>query len=96
MLLGGQWIGRYQGTNQGTLVLDVDEIDDHFEAIACAWDDLPSMPSTAIIFSTPTRAPAQNLENLELLALDGSGKVLEAAEIFELGKRLIPLSQVQL
>ena len=93
MLIGGQWIAQYSGTNQGTLVLDVDEIDDHFEAIACAWDDLSFMPSTALYFSTPTRATAQTLENLRLLALDGSGKFLEPAELLEVAKRGIALPQ---
>jgi hypothetical protein len=45
MTLGGQWIAKYEGTGKGTLVVDIDEIDNHFEILACAWDDASHMPS---------------------------------------------------
>jgi len=85
MLLGGQWIAKYEGTNQGTLVVDVDEVDDHLEMIACAWDDVVQMPSTAISISTLTRAPAQRIQNVALSALDASGRRLDPANLRQRG-----------
>jgi FRG domain len=87
MSLGGQWIGRYQGTNQGTLVADFDEVDDHFEGIACAWDDNPALASSAVSFSTTSRSTAQRLENLPLSTVHATGRALTAAEWADLGRR---------
>jgi hypothetical protein len=94
MSLGGQWIGKYQGTNQGTLVADVDEIDDHFEVVACAWEDNPALPSSVVSFSTPSRSTTQHLENLRPVAVAATGKVLTGFELAALGNRgiVFPLS----
>ena len=87
MSLGGQWIGRYQGTNQGTLVVDLDEVDDHFEAIACAWDDNFALPSSVVSFFTTSRSTTQRRENLPLSAVHPTGRVLTDAELTDLGNR---------
>lgn len=34
--MNGQWIGGYVGTNQGSLVLDLDEVGDRYEGSALA------------------------------------------------------------
>jgi hypothetical protein len=94
MSLGGQWIGRYQGTNQGTLVADFDEVDDHFEGIAGAWDDDSALPSSAVSFSTTSRSTAQRLENLLLSAVHATGRVLTGAELLDLGRRGISFPQI--
>ena len=39
--LGGQWIGRYTGSNAGRFVIELDEAGDHYEGTAVAWDDNP-------------------------------------------------------
>jgi hypothetical protein len=60
MTLGGQWIAKYEGTGKGTLVVDIDEIDNHFEILACAWNDALHMPSTSgFIFNNDTRTGAE-------------------------------------
>jgi hypothetical protein len=94
MSLGGQWIGKYQGTNQGTLVADFDEIDDHFEVIACAWDDNRALPSAVVSFSTPSRSTTQHLESLPLTPIAATGKALSGAELAALGGRGIVIPQI--
>jgi len=81
MLLGGQWIARCQGSNEGILVLDVDEIDDHFEGVAFARDDKIEMPSTAVSFSTTSGLTSQKLDSLPLRAFDYFGRPLSVAQL---------------
>jgi hypothetical protein len=41
--MNGQWIGDYVGTNQGALVLDLDEVGDHYEGSAAALESNPPL-----------------------------------------------------
>src|SRR5262249_8720320 len=53
--MNGQWIGEYVGTNQGTLVLDLDEVGDHYEGSAVALESNPSLPPTFALLNVPKR-----------------------------------------
>lgn len=76
MSLAGQWITRYQGTNQGVLVVDIDKVDDHFEGAASAWDDNPDLPSSAVTFTTNSLDRDHRLQNLSITPLDTrSGRI---------------------
>jgi hypothetical protein len=84
MSIGGQWIAPYHGTNEGTLVLDVDEIDDHFEAIVHVWDDHNQTPNWVTWFPTPSRSTSQRLEDLNIYLLDALGNPIIDAPLSEL------------
>jgi hypothetical protein len=43
--MNGQWIGPYAGTNSGLLVVELDDVGDHYEGYAYAYDNNPSLPS---------------------------------------------------
>ena len=81
MLLGGQWIARYTGSNEGVLALDVDEVDDHFEGVAFARDDDLKMPSSAVSFSTTSKLITQKLDNLSPGAFDYWGRPLNPMQV---------------
>jgi hypothetical protein len=50
----GQWVGDYAGTNRGSLVLDLDEVADHYEGSALALESNPSVPPTlAVLLNVP-------------------------------------------
>jgi len=44
--MNGQWIGPYSGTNQGLLVVDLDDAGDHYEGSASALDFNAELPPT--------------------------------------------------
>jgi len=46
MGISGQWIGRYTGTNSGLLVIELDDMGDHYQGRAYAYDDNKDLPST--------------------------------------------------
>lgn len=65
----GQWIGRYEGTNTGSAIVEIDEIGDHYEGRVYAYDDNQSLPSTFAFVRTANLADNFELE-LHLAAID--------------------------
>lgn len=48
----GQWLGSYEGTATGTLMVNIDEVDDHFEAVAYMRPSPTDLPSSIAYLST--------------------------------------------
>src|SRR5262245_9896351 len=71
--MNGQWIGSYKGTNEGAIVLEMDDEGTHFAGYAIAYDKNPQLPSTFARVVTKDRstefsarltlAPIDNLTN---------------------------------
>ena len=73
MLLRGQWIASYSGSNTGTAVLDLDEFDDHFAGTAFAWDDNPAYPNSFVRIQTQSKSDSQHLRGVSLSHMDRIG-----------------------
>lgn len=58
----GQWIGNYFGTNSGEVIIEIDEIRDHFEGVAYLYDSDSSLPATFVPFITANKASSFNLK----------------------------------
>src|ERR1017187_7605556 len=67
--MNGQWIGRYTGTNSGLLVIDLDDVGDHYEGGACAYDDNRSLPGTFAFIKTADKQGSLK-DRLQLLPID--------------------------
>ncbi len=67
--MNGQWIGRYSGTNSGVLVIDMDDMDTHYEGRVFAYDDTPSLPDAFAFIKTPDKTETFQL-SLDLLPVD--------------------------
>jgi FRG domain len=84
MSLSGQWVGKYSGSNSGTLVIEIDDFGDHYEGSAWAWDDNPQQPSSLVRFGTTSKADSHKLNNLPNLALDSAGSILPQSVLQQL------------
>ena len=73
MSLSGQWITNYAGSNTGTLVIEIDEVGDHYEGSACAWDDNVSNPNSLVRFNTSSKALSQRLKGVLVQPIDNIG-----------------------
>jgi len=51
--MNGQWIGRYTGTNQGWLVVDLDDAGDHYDGSASVLDSNSQLPPVYADFTHP-------------------------------------------
>ena len=52
----GQWIGRYTGSSEGTIIVNVDERPAYFQGVAYLHEHDTSIPSTASFFRTKDKA----------------------------------------
>lgn len=55
----GQWIGTYEGSLSGGLMINIDEVDDHYEGVAYVNPNVEGMPSTVAHLSTNSKASKQ-------------------------------------
>jgi hypothetical protein len=76
MSLRGQWIARYSGSNTGTVVIDIDELDDHFAGAAIAWDDNAAHPNSFVQIQTQDKSDTQQLKNVPITYMDRFGNIL--------------------
>jgi hypothetical protein len=60
-LLNGQWIANYDGSNQGLLVVELDDRGTHYEGTAFAYDSNPALPAFVSFINTPDKAASQKL-----------------------------------
>jgi hypothetical protein len=77
--LNGQWSGRYQGTNTGLLVVNLDDQGSYYEGHAFAFDDNPMLTPTIGYIRTLDKSPAQTL-TVPLQTLSSTGEVLSAEQ----------------
>jgi hypothetical protein len=78
--LAGQWIAQYTGSNSGTLVIELDDVGDHYEGTACAWDDKIDI-NTLISIRTPSKEPTQSLKNVPLRPMNNLGIFIQSADL---------------
>jgi hypothetical protein len=66
--MNGQWLGRYSGTNNGTLFINLDDMGSHYAGNVFAYDDNTSLPFTYSYIRTPNKQTSCHL-SLELAPL---------------------------
>jgi FRG domain len=54
--MNGYWTGPYVGSNVGRMVVEIDDMETHFEGCAYAYDSNPSLPSTFAIIKTSDKS----------------------------------------
>jgi hypothetical protein len=54
--MNGQWTGRYDGSNHGLLVIDLDDMGTHYAGRAYVYDDNVALPSTVAYVRTKDKA----------------------------------------
>jgi FRG domain len=79
--LGGQWTTRYSGSNTGTLVVDIDEVGDHYEGTGITWDDAPRPPKSLVRIRTTSKETSQRLQNVPVVPIDNRGNVVPSEVI---------------
>jgi hypothetical protein len=60
----GQWNGYYQGTNTGSISVNIDEMLSTYKGVAYINEQNPSLPRTAAAFETQTKANKQTFTAL--------------------------------
>lgn len=55
----GQWIGKYSGDVDGNVMVNVDESEDHYEAVAYVTPHAKEIPGSIVYISTPNKSDEQ-------------------------------------
>lgn len=55
----GQWLGSYSGGADGKVMINVDEVEGHFEGVAYVIPSTRELPASVAYFSTPDRSDEQ-------------------------------------
>ena len=56
----GQWLGQYKGNVDGEIMVNIDEVDDHYEAVAYIRPFDKRIPSSVAFLDTKNKAPHQH------------------------------------
>lgn len=84
--MNGTWQGQYTGTNSGQIVVELDDMGDHFAGFAYAYDHNTGLPSTFAVVKTPDKKRRSKF-NAPLAPLDPrTGEPTEWKNISELFK----------
>jgi len=59
--MNGQWLGRYSGSNSGTLFINLDDMGTHYAGNVFAYDDNAAMPHTYAYIRTPDKRSSCHL-----------------------------------
>lgn len=57
----GQWIGKYTGTTQGAVIVNIDETPEKFEGVAYVRPTDKKLPGSAVHFVTDGKSPKQKV-----------------------------------
>lgn len=60
--MNGQWVGNYNGTNNGEAFADIDDLKTHYEGVAYLFDTETSHPGSVVNFRTPGKSLDFDLE----------------------------------
>jgi hypothetical protein len=82
--MNGHWYGRYSGTNNGQIVIELDDRGEFFEGSAYAYDGNPSFPSTFAHIKTIDKSKQASVK-VQLAPLDPrSGEITDWKSIVNL------------
>ena len=80
----GQWIGIYEGTNGGQIILDMDDEGSHFRGTAVAFENDPNLPSIVAGITTTDRTLPQKLKIRDLAVIrPGSTQLISRDDFAE-------------
>ncbi|MCP4637596.1 MAG: hypothetical protein GY848_14105 [Methyloversatilis sp.] len=60
MPMRGQWLGSYSGSTDGAVMINIDEVDDHFEGVAYLNPSTTDIPASVAFLSTANKGEEQD------------------------------------
>jgi hypothetical protein len=68
--MNGQWIGTYDGSSRGMIIVNVDEQQENYQGVAYLLENDRTIPSSAVLFRTPNKDQQFRLAADLILAID--------------------------
>ncbi|MGA9038982.1 MAG: FRG domain-containing protein [Terriglobales bacterium] len=80
--MNGQWFGSFSGLTTGSIIVNIDERQEHYEGTAVLIEDDPMLPYSVASFQTTDKEPKFQFRAGPILALDpGTGNGLSLDEL---------------
>ena len=76
----GQWIGNYDGTNSGEIILNLDETDDAYEGVAYLHESNKKLPSIAVAIKTPNKNSTSSFTSSEIYPINPKTGLIDTVE----------------
>lgn len=76
----GQWIGQYSGTNEGLMLVNIDELPSTFEGVAYVNDKNGLLPSHAAWFNTTSKSRTFSFRTTFISPIDPNTGVTDSWE----------------
>jgi hypothetical protein len=64
--MNGQWIGKYTGTNDGEMIVNVDDLGSHFQGVAYLTDNNKTLPRMGVQVQTKNKDTDFNLPSVAI------------------------------
>ncbi len=68
--MNGQWIGKYSGTSEGMIIVNVDDRGAYYEGAAFLHEANQTIPGAAATFKTPNKNRAFQVHTNIILPID--------------------------
>src|SRR5215469_10660546 len=68
--LNGQWLGEFEGTNPGKIIVNVDELESSYEGVAFLFNNDRTLPPAAAGFSIPEKVHTFEMRTNYITAFD--------------------------
>jgi hypothetical protein len=78
--MNGQWLGSFSGSTTGSIIVNIDERQEHYQGTANLIEDDRTLPDSLVSFQTASKEPKFKFRTDVILALDpktGAGLSLE-------------------
>ena len=68
--MNGQWIGKYSGSDSGSIIINLDDMGDHYHGVAFLTSANDKNPAVAAILKTDDKAKVFKLKTLLIFPID--------------------------
>ena len=78
--MNGQWMGQYDGSDSGSVIVNLDDMGDHYEGVAFLTSANNKLPAAAAVLKTKTKANKFKLKTSIIFPIDLRTGVVTAWE----------------
>ena len=73
--MNGQWIGKYAGTNSGSVIVNLDDMGDHYEGVAFLRDEDSRLPIIQTLLKTDDKSKTFHFKTSIILAINPQNRM---------------------
>lgn len=75
--MNGQWIGKYAGSNSGEIIVNLDEMSDHYKGVAFLKDENKQLPLIVAILKTNDKSTAFQFKTQEIYSFNPMTRIVD-------------------